>query len=169
MPKRRKIILPSWKNVKNADYLIDEMDDNTTDSEDQKIIAESDIYHITADESSLKSEKSINSNLSICSNKSKKSRSFRGASPGNATRQKVSVDITNPAYREPFKYGWKRELVYRAGASENQVRRMADIYYYTPEGKKVRSYREVVELCEYTGYINNNTLIFLFVHHTLLF
>ncbi|XP_011503795.1 PREDICTED: uncharacterized protein LOC105366895 isoform X2 [Ceratosolen solmsi marchali] len=134
-----------WKNIKNSDSLIEETDENTTDSEDQKNIVESDICSITADESSLKSEKSVNSNVSINSNKSRKSRSSRGVSPGNTARQKVSVDIKNPVYREPFNYGWKRELVYRAGTSENQTRRMADIYYYTPEGKKVRSYREVIE------------------------
>ena len=138
-----------WKNIKNADSLIEEIDENTTDSEEHKLNIESDICNITADESSLKSEKSANSNVSVGSNKSRKSRSSRGASPGIAIRQKVSVDITNPAYREPFSYGWKRELVYRAGGSENQARRMADIYYYTPEGKKVRSYREVIEFREY--------------------
>lgn len=139
----------SWKNLKSADFMIDENDGNTTDSEEQKIASESDICNITADESSLKSEKSVNSSISACSNKSKRSRSFRGMSPGATIRQKVSVDINNPAYKEPFNHGWKRELVYRAGASENQVRRMADIYYYTPEGKKVRSYREVVEFRTY--------------------
>jgi hypothetical protein len=147
--KRRKIAMQPWKNVKNPDSLIEETDENTTDSEDQKNIAESDICSITADESSLKSEKSVNSNVSISSNKSRKSRS-RGTSPGSTMRQKVSVDITNPVYKEPFNYGWKRELVYRAGTSENQARRMADIYYYTPEGKKVRSYREVIEFCKYS-------------------
>ncbi|KAG7197587.1 hypothetical protein KM043_006053 [Ampulex compressa] len=46
--------------------------------------------------------------------------------------------------KEPFKYGWKRELVFRA-STDSSLKRMADIYYYTPKGKKVRSFREVAE------------------------
>lgn len=44
--------------------------------------------------------------------------------------------------------GWKRELVYR-NTSESALKKMADIYYYTPSGKKVRSNREVMEYCKY--------------------
>ncbi|XP_075233462.1 uncharacterized protein LOC142331438 isoform X3 [Lycorma delicatula] len=40
--------------------------------------------------------------------------------------------------------GWKRELVFRS-VSDSGTKRNADIYYYTPKGKKVRSTREVVE------------------------
>ncbi|KAJ8687176.1 hypothetical protein QAD02_022970 [Eretmocerus hayati] len=146
-PKRRKVItMPATINMKNADSLIDEADYNSTDSEDQKMVIESDPFNVTTDGSSLKSEKSANSSVSVSSVRSRKSRTPRGASPGNAVRQKSSVDVTNPIFREPFKYGWKRELVYRAtGQTEHSLKRMADIYYYTPEGKKVRSYREVVE------------------------
>lgn len=56
--------------------------------------------------------------------------------------------MTNPAFKEPFKYGWKRELVFRA-SNDSSMKRMADIYYYTPKGKKVRSFREVAEFREY--------------------
>jgi hypothetical protein len=47
-----------------------------------------------------------------------------------------------------FPLGWKRELVYR-NTSESTFKKMADIYYYTPTGKKVRSNREVLEYCKY--------------------
>ncbi|XP_066583974.1 serine-rich adhesin for platelets isoform X2 [Prorops nasuta] len=67
-----------------------------------------------------------------------------GASPGSGHKTKSVVDMSNPAFKEPFKYGWKRELVFRA-SSDAGFRRMADIYYYTPKGKKVRSFREVAE------------------------
>lgn len=101
------------------------------------------------EESSAKSaNSSTNSSPSAVSTKSKTSRVSRGASPGSAIKQKIVVDLSNPAYKEPFKYGWKRELVYRAG-TENNLKRMADIYYYTPKGKKVRSCREVAEFREY--------------------
>ncbi|XP_054015202.1 uncharacterized protein LOC128896072 isoform X1 [Hylaeus anthracinus] len=65
-------------------------------------------------------------------------------SSAGSSRQKAAVDITNPAFKEPFKYGWKRELVFRA-STDSSLKRMADIYYYTPKGKKVRSFREVAE------------------------
>ncbi|XP_012256554.2 titin homolog [Athalia rosae] len=106
---------------------------------------ESENDHQKTEESSMKSaNSSVNSSPSAISQKSKASRLSRGASPGSAIKQKVVVDLSNPAFKEPFKYGWKRELVYRAG-SENSLKRMGDIYYYTPKGKKVRSFREVSE------------------------
>lgn len=61
-----------------------------------------------------------------------------------AKRQKAPVDLTNPNYLKPFQFGWKRELVYRA-TSDSTMKRNGDIYYYTPNGKKVRSMREVSE------------------------
>ena len=69
-----------------------------------------------------------------------------GGSPTQplAKKQKLIVDITNPSYKKPFQLGWKRELVYRA-TSDSSPKRNADIYYYTPSGKKVRSMREVSE------------------------
>ncbi|KAK0163562.1 hypothetical protein PV327_007231 [Microctonus hyperodae] len=65
----------------------------------------------------------------------------RGASGG---KQKSSVDISNPLFREPFKYGWKREIVY-IGETENLLKKTIEVYYYTPKGKKVRSFREIAE------------------------
>lgn len=64
--------------------------------------------------------------------------------PSPAKKLKVAVDLTNPNYMKPFKFGWKRELVYRS-TSDNSMKRNGDIYYYTPSGKKVRSMREVSE------------------------
>lgn len=69
-----------------------------------------------------------------------------GGSPTQplAKKQKLIVDIASPSYKKPFQLGWKRELVYRA-TSDSSLKRNADIYYYTPSGKKVRSMREVSE------------------------
>lgn len=85
---------------------------------------------LSIDSPSLSSLKRSNTSISSGSPASKKS--------------KVNVDLTNPNYLKPFKYGWKRELVYRA-TSDNSTKRNGDIYYYTPSGKKVRSMREVSE------------------------
>ncbi|XP_063238746.1 uncharacterized protein LOC134540142 isoform X1 [Bacillus rossius redtenbacheri] len=59
-------------------------------------------------------------------------------------RKRVSLDLTNPLYMKPFQLGWKRELVYRS-AMDSANRRMADVYYYTPTNKKIRSARELLE------------------------
>lgn len=67
------------------------------------------------------------------------------ASPSPAIKkQKMSVDLSDPRFLKPFKFGWKRELVWRATGDIGN-KRNGDIYYYTPTGKKVRSMREVAE------------------------
>lgn len=93
------------------------------------------------------------SSPSATSQRSKGSLVSGGASPGG--KHKSPVDMSNPLYKEPFKYGWKRELVFRA-SHDSSFKKMADIYYYTPKGKKVRSFREVAESRKYTEkYIKN--------------
>lgn len=53
--------------------------------------------------------------------------------------------ITDPRYRKPFEFGWKRELVYRA---HNDVHRKqydkGEVYYITPAGKKLRTKNEIL-------------------------
>uniref|UniRef100_A0A6P7H7H1 Uncharacterized protein LOC114348092 n=1 Tax=Diabrotica virgifera virgifera TaxID=50390 RepID=A0A6P7H7H1_DIAVI len=72
--------------------------------------------------------------------------SYSGNSSPVVKRIKSShTDLSDPKYLKPFKYGWKRELVWR-GTYDQSKGRQADIYYYTPLGKKVRSTREVAEL-----------------------
>ena len=39
-------------------------------------------------------------------------------------------------------------MVYRK-TSKSAFKKMVDIYYYTPSGKKVRSKRELLEYCKY--------------------
>merc|ERR1712071_30723 len=43
---------------------------------------------------------------------------------------------------EPFENGWRREVVYRATVDPG-TKTLCDIYYYAPDGKKLRSGREV--------------------------
>ena len=43
--------------------------------------------------------------------------------------------------------GWRREVVYRATVDPG-TKTLCDVYYYTPDGKKLRSGREVAEYCK---------------------
>ena len=121
-----------------------ESDKSETDSVGIPNTMDSELDVQKTDEASTKSTNSSAASSPATSQKSKSSRMSRGGSPGSTTKQKAAVDVSNPAFKEPFKYGWKRELVFRA-SSDSSLKRMADIYYYTPKGKKVRSFREVAE------------------------
>ncbi|XP_050538345.1 uncharacterized protein LOC126903861 isoform X2 [Daktulosphaira vitifoliae] len=61
--------------------------------------------------------------------------------------RKANVDISDPIYRLPFEFGWKRELVYRTigETAANKSNRSGDVYYYSPSNKKLRSLREIQE------------------------
>jgi len=48
----------------------------------------------------------------------------------------------SPMLLEPFKNGWRREVVYRATVDPG-TKTLCDVYYYAPDGKKLRSGREV--------------------------
>ncbi|KAI5633266.1 methyl-CpG binding domain-containing protein [Phthorimaea operculella] len=63
------------------------------------------------------------------------------ATSSPANRRRATTEMSSPLLRIPLERGWKRELVYRA-ALDAHSRRNADIYYYTPQGKKLRSTRE---------------------------
>ena len=95
------------------------------------------------------------------------------ASVGKAARAAVrksygAANIASPLLKEPFKdgmqlysfsfcssvlmnllsAGWRREVVFRAIVDPG-TKTMCDVYYYTPDNKKLRSGREVAEYCEY--------------------
>ncbi|CAH2245226.1 jg24984 [Pararge aegeria aegeria] len=86
------------------------------------------------------------------------------ASPSPAARggRRATVEMSSPLLRVPLERGWKRELVYRAAGAtaDNPNRRNADIYYYTPLGKKLRSTREVSEHLSGTGLTLENFSFF---------
>ncbi|XP_018346112.1 PREDICTED: uncharacterized protein LOC108750824 [Trachymyrmex septentrionalis] len=120
-----------------------ESDKSETDSIDVPNSIDSEVEPNKID---MTSNRSVNSSSaasspSATSQRSKGSLISGGGSPGGRHK---NVDMSNPLYKEPFKYGWKRELVYRA-SNDSSSKKMADIYYYTPAGKKVRSFREVAE------------------------
>ncbi|XP_046973529.1 uncharacterized protein LOC124540132 isoform X3 [Vanessa cardui] len=83
-------------------------------------------------------------------------------SPASRGGRRATAEMSAPALRVPLERGWRRELVYRAvGASADaSSRRNADIYYYTPLGKKLRSTREVAEHLSGTGLTLENFSFF---------
>ncbi|XP_035895824.1 uncharacterized protein LOC118504877 isoform X3 [Anopheles stephensi] len=55
----------------------------------------------------------------------------------------VPVNTQDDIYKVPFKYGWKRELVYRANMEGNSKDK-GEVYYITPSGKKLRTRNDIV-------------------------
>lgn len=54
------------------------------------------------------------------------------------------IITTDPRYRNPFKFGWKRELVFRANVDNKQkLENKGEVYYHSPSGKKLRSKGEI--------------------------
>lgn len=55
--------------------------------------------------------------------------------------------LSNALLKIPLlEYGWRRELVCRTSISSDTSRpRLFDVYYYSPEGKKLRSHTQILE------------------------
>lgn len=52
---------------------------------------------------------------------------------------------TDPRYRNPFKFGWRREVVFRANMQSNQKSdNRGEVYYHSPSGKKLRTKAEIL-------------------------
>lgn len=73
--------------------------------------------------------------------------------PPKATAAAVPVDKdssahiikTDPRYRNPFKFGWRREVVFRANMTANQKSdNKGEVYYHSPSGKKLRTKNEIL-------------------------
>ncbi|XP_037935148.1 uncharacterized protein LOC119669363 isoform X2 [Teleopsis dalmanni] len=70
----------------------------------------------------------------------KKIRSSVSSAPtGGTPRPKAKQTDLMEGFQKPFQYGWKRELVWRSTGDA----KAADVYFYTPNGKKLRSRSEV--------------------------
>ncbi|GBP53756.1 Bromodomain adjacent to zinc finger domain protein 2B [Eumeta japonica] len=78
---------------------------------------------------------------------------------GGGGRRRPTADWSSALLRAPLEQGWRRELVYRA-TLDHHSRRNADIYYYTPAGKKLRSTREIAENLSGTGFALENFSFF---------
>lgn len=60
-------------------------------------------------------------------------------------KEKGHVITRDPRYRNPFKYGWRRELVFRANFDGKQkIENKGEVYYHTPNGKKLRTKADIV-------------------------
>ncbi|CAO1435874.1 unnamed protein product [Diamesa serratosioi] len=72
-------------------------------------------------------------------------------------QMQIRTDITDTAYKLPFKYGWKRELVLRAEPIMSKEK--GEVYYITPNGKKLRTRHEIKNHLHDDLTINNFTLV----------
>ncbi|XP_065212882.1 uncharacterized protein LOC135840319 isoform X2 [Planococcus citri] len=79
--------------------------------------------------------------------------------PPSKSESKAKFDISNPIYKEPFKYGWRREVVYRY-ISEDGQKKSADISYFTPQGKKLRSTKQIIDNLPKDGSLNIKNFTF---------
>nr|CAD7571302.1 unnamed protein product [Timema californicum] len=70
--------------------------------------------------------------------------SFRSESRSSKGKIRPTIDTLDPIFKKPLEMGWRRELVYR-NAIDSSNRRNCDVYYYTPQGRKVRSSKEVLD------------------------
>lgn len=54
------------------------------------------------------------------------------------------IITTDPRYRNPFKFGWRREFVLRANIeNKTKLENKGEVYYHSPNGKKLRSKAEI--------------------------
>lgn len=52
---------------------------------------------------------------------------------------------TDPRYRKPFQFGWRREVVFRANLEKVQKSdNRGEVYYHSPSGKKLRTKSDIV-------------------------
>nr|CAD7427013.1 unnamed protein product [Timema monikensis] len=70
--------------------------------------------------------------------------SFKSESRSSKGKLRPTIDTLDPIFKKPLEMGWRRELVYR-NAIDSSNRRNCDVYYYTPQGRKVRSSKEVLD------------------------
>ena len=139
--KKSKLTMPN-NNSKINDSILKE---NETFLKDKNMITNCGQSISVINASSLKSANAANNIIPIQSKSLPKNlRGISGdANPANS-EQKRNIDLNDMIYREPFKLGWKREVVYRTNDADN-AKIKADIYYHTPKEIKTRSFREVAE------------------------
>lgn len=65
--------------------------------------------------------------------------------PKSAEKEKPAHFITtDPRYRKPFQFGWRREFVLRANVdNKTKLENKGEVYYHSPNGKKLRSKAEI--------------------------
>ncbi|XP_055312516.1 uncharacterized protein LOC129574468 isoform X2 [Sitodiplosis mosellana] len=61
-----------------------------------------------------------------------------------ATDSPAHIIKTDPRYRNPFKFGWRREVVFRANlSSTTKSDNRGEVYYHSPSGRKLRTKNEI--------------------------
>lgn len=64
--------------------------------------------------------------------------------PPKSSEKPAHFITTDPRYRKPFQFGWRREFVLRANVdSKTKADNKGEVYYHTPNGKKLRSKSEI--------------------------
>lgn len=67
------------------------------------------------------------------------------STPKTPGEKPAHIITTDPRYRNPFKFGWRRELVFRANVDNKQkLENKGEVYYHSPSGKKLRSKGEIL-------------------------
>ncbi|KAI5702068.1 hypothetical protein M8J75_016243 [Diaphorina citri] len=73
----------------------------------------------------------------------------------------IENKLTNPLFKIPMlEYGWKREIVCRTSSSSGLRTRQYDVYYYTPEGKKLRSCNQISDYLSAESELTSNHFTF---------
>ncbi|KAG7176382.1 Midasin-like 3, partial [Homarus americanus] len=98
-------------------------------------------------------ERSSPSTLSQKSLQSPGTPTVRATRPRKCLKKSFNLEDCKKA----FEQGWKREIVFRATVDPNKSSTKADIYYYAPNGKKLRSRVEIEDYLFRQG-IKNLTL-----------
>lgn len=60
-----------------------------------------------------------------------------------ALNSSTHIIKTDPRYRNPFKFGWRREVVFRANMQNVKSDNKGEVYYHSPSGKKLRTRNEI--------------------------
>ncbi|XP_075154834.1 uncharacterized protein LOC142228327 isoform X2 [Haematobia irritans] len=59
---------------------------------------------------------------------------------------KKPISPQDDFYKKPFEFGWKRELVWRANMEASKDK--ADVYFISPNGRKIRTRNDIMPLLE---------------------
>ncbi|XP_026806402.1 uncharacterized protein LOC113549344 [Rhopalosiphum maidis] len=72
---------------------------------------------------------------------------FSNTRTRRSTAIKNKSVISDAIFKLPFDHGWKRELVYRTSGESavTPANRSGDVYYYSPNGQKLQSLRDIQE------------------------
>lgn len=92
--------------------------------------------------------------------------SIHDQTPPKSGEKPAHFITTDPRYRKPFQFGWRREFVRRAHIdAKTKADNRGEVYYHTPNGKKLRSKSEIQ--AELKGDPNLDVADFTFAKETI--